>query len=222
MERGPEIASHGYVVVGVSHWDAFGTVFPDGTYLRGEDAGTLVVTTAGFQDRVRDLRFVLDQLEEWNRTDAIFTGRLDLTNVATMGYSWGGGVAGEVARLDDRCTAAIVLEGYMQNADDLVRLGLNKPTLSIYADPLGIPGSELLLFNKVPHDAIWFQISSTTHLRFLDYYWFGSSAQIPGFRETMRTMNAYTLWFLNKCLKGSTDPMPALADYPRIINFKQK
>jgi dienelactone hydrolase len=222
MERAPEIASHGYVVVGVNHWDAFGTVFPDGSYLHGENAGTFVITTAGFQDRVTDLRFVLDQLEEWNRADAMFAGRLDLTNVATMGYSWGGGVAGEVARVDERCKAAIVLEGYFQNADDLVRLGLTKPTLSIYADPIGIPGQELLLFNKVTHDATWFQISSTTHLRFVDYYWFGSSAQIPGFREAARTMNAYTLWFLNKYLKGGQDPMPARADYPRVINFKQK
>jgi hypothetical protein len=37
-----------------------------------------------------------------------------------------------------------------------------------------------------------------------------------------RTINAYTLWFLNTHLKGSTDPMPALADYPRVINFMQK
>jgi len=221
MERGPEIASHGYVVVGVNHWDAFGTVFPDGSYLHGENASSFSVTTAGFQDRVRDLRFVLDRLEEWNRADAMFAGRLDLTNVATMGYSWGGGVAGEVARVDERCKAAIVLEGYFQNADELVRLGLSKPSLSIYAQPISLPGQELLLFNRVTHDAIWFQVTSTTHLTFLDYYWF-SPTQIPGLREAMRTMNTYTLWFLNKYLKGSTEPMPALADYPRLINLKQK
>ena len=52
--------------------------------------------------------------------------------------------------------------------------------------------------------------------------WFASSAQISGLREAMRTMNAYSLWFLNRYLKGSPDPMPALANYPRIINFKQK
>lgn len=222
MERGPEIASHGYVVIGVNHWDAFGTVFPDGTYLHGENADTFVVTADGFPDRVWDLRFVLDQLEEWNRGEAMFAGRLDLTNVATMGYSWGGGVAGEVARVDERCRALIVLEGYLQNAEDLVRFGLAKPSLSIYADPLGLPGRELLLFNKVTQDALWFQVSATTHDRFLDYYWLGSSAEVPGFREAARTMNAYSLWFLNKYLKGRNDPMPEPADYPRVKNFKRK
>jgi hypothetical protein len=80
----------------------------------------------------------------------------------------------------------------------------------------------LQLFNKTTHDAIWFQVTATAHLTFLDYYWFAPSAQIPALREAMRTMNAYSLWFLNKYLKGSTDPMPALKDYPRVINFKQK
>ena len=32
----------------------------------------------------------------------------------------------------------------------------------------------------------------------------------------------WTLWFLNKYLKGSNDPMPRTADYPQIFNFKQK
>jgi hypothetical protein len=35
-------------------------------------------------------------------------------------------------------------------------------------------------------------------------------------------MNAYIFRFPNKHSKGSNDPMPALADYPRVINFRQK
>jgi len=141
-----------------------------------------------------------------------------------MGYSWGCGVAGETARVDERCRAAISLEGYFVLAVEqaLASVGLGKPLISICAQPLTYPGQALQLFDKATHDAIWFQVTSMTHLRFVDYYWFGSPAQIPGFREAMRTMNAYTVWFLNKYLKGSTDPLPALTDYPRVINFKQK
>ncbi len=40
--------------------------------------------------------------------------------------------------------------------------------------------------------------------------------------ELARTIADYTLWFLNKLLKGSTDPMPQPADYPQLFNFKQK
>ena len=35
-ELGPHLASHGYVVVSVDHYDVARTVFPDGTYLQGE------------------------------------------------------------------------------------------------------------------------------------------------------------------------------------------
>lgn len=38
----------------------------------------------------------------------------------------------------------------------------------------------------------------------------------------LSTATPAALGFLNKHLKASTDPMPALADYARIINFKQK
>lgn len=41
-------------------------------------------------------------------------------------------------------------------------------------------------------------------------------------QEVNRTVNAFAIWFLNKHLKGSTDPMPGLQDYPRVFNFKQK
>ena len=56
----------------------------------------------------------------------------------------------------------------------------------------------------------------------VDWYWAWSPENVAGGREVARTINAYTLWFLNKHLKGSNDPMPALADYPQVINFQQK
>ncbi len=215
VERGPDLASHGYVVVAADGTDVFATTFPDGTYLKGDS--NLGVTGAGFQDRIQDLRFILDQLGKWNQTDPDFANRLDLNNVATMGFSWGGGVAREMARIDERCKATIVLEGYFQNTPNL---SLPKPSISIYAQPINLPGSEYLLFNLATHDAIWMQITATVHSDFCDYYWYYNRP--ASVREAVRTINAYTLWFLNKYLKGSTDPMPALADYPRIINFKQK
>jgi hypothetical protein len=49
-----------------------------------------------------------------------------------MRFSWGGGAVADFCRLDDRCRAAIVLEGYLQNVPELVQQGLFKPLLSIY------------------------------------------------------------------------------------------
>ena len=56
----------------------------------------------------------------------------------------------------------------------------------------------------------------------MDGYWVSFPGDLDRSREIVLTLRAYVLWFLNQHLKGSTDPMPALADYPRVINFKQK
>ena len=216
-ERGPYLASHGYVVVTADPIDSYGTAFPDGSYLHGD--GSQCPTDAGFQDRVKDLRFLINLMAELNANDTFFTSRFDVGNVATMGFSWGGGVAGEVARTDSRCRAVIILEGYWQNAGTLLASGLRQPCLSIYQGGAG----DSSLFRKLTQDAIWFQIRGPTmHDQFSDYYWLAAPDDLDGGREIARTISDYTLWFLNKYLKGINDPMPRLEDYPRIINFEQK
>ena len=55
-----------------------------------------------------------------------------------------------------------------------------------------------------------------------DFYSLLEPYRLDTGREAARTITAYSFWFLNKYLKGSTDPMPAIANYPRIIAFKQK
>ena len=56
-----------------------------------------------------DLRVVLNELEQWNRTDPLFARRLDLTRVATMGHSFGGGAEAEAARTEDRVKVLLLL-----------------------------------------------------------------------------------------------------------------
>jgi dienelactone hydrolase len=216
-ERGPYLASHGYVVVTADPIDTCGTPFPDGSYWHGDSS--LCPTDTGFQDRVKDLRFLINLLAEWNASDPAFAGKIDTDHVATMGFSFGAGVAGEVARTDARCRAVVVLEGYFQNAGTLLAYGLQQPCLSIYRGGAG----DSSLYNKLTHDAIWFQIRAPiVHDQFSDYYWLAAPNDLSGGREIARIISDYTLWFLDRHLKGNIDPMPALTDYPRIMNFKEK
>jgi len=55
-----------------------------------------------------------------------------------------------------------------------------------------------------------------------DFYWYLYPNYLATGREASRTIADHSLWFLNKYLKGSNDPMPALADYPRVINLQEK
>jgi len=214
-EKAENLASHGFILVAMDHYDSWGALLPDGTLWL--PATSAPMTEAGLQDRVRDLAFVLDELTKWNEHDPLFAGRLDVNRVAAMGFSWGGPVAAEFCRVDPRCRAAIPLDPG-GNSGALMTMGLQEPLLQINRSD----NSDYTLFGKAAKDACWFQISSTQHLNFDDSYWWSFPDNLAAARQAARTVNAYTLWFLNKYLKGSTDPMPVLANYPRIINFKQK
>jgi dienelactone hydrolase len=213
-EKAENLASHGYILVGIDHFDTAVPVFPDGTV---GNVSTASMTTAGFLDRVRDLSFVLDELVKWNGNDPIFAGRFDLTRVAAMGISWGGWVAPEFCRVDARCRAAILFGPGGPNGD-LMLSGLQKPFLQINPSD----DSDNVLFTKAVHDAIWFQVSSTQHLNFDDMYWAIFPGSVAASREAARTVNDYTVWFLNKYLKGEVGPALPLPGFPRVINFSQK
>ena len=212
--RAPHLASYGYVVVAMDHSDAWATLSPDGTCLHGDGSSS---SPAGTQDRIQDVELVLDQLPRWNDGDPILAGRLDLGHIATMGWSWGAEMAGEVARIDARCKAAIFLDELFSFVPELVRFGLQKPVLMIYAE-YGDP----LLALKNTQDAVTFQITSIIHVQLEDHYWLGVPGDLADSRETARTLNDYTLWFLNKYLKGINDPIPPPKDYRLVRNFKQK
>ena len=121
-----DLASHGYVVVGVDHpYSSSITVFPDGRIARrkfsgGEDyssesAFEAFISVANEQVEIRsqDATFVLDQLEKLNAPGSsdILAGRLDLTRVGLLGSSFGGTSAAETCWRDRRCKAGVDLGG---------------------------------------------------------------------------------------------------------------
>ncbi|MCL4178671.1 MAG: hypothetical protein KJ072_13125, partial [Verrucomicrobia bacterium] len=217
--KAQELASHGYVVVWVTHYDATWACLPNQRVTYQTD-DQVPFTAPGLLDRVQDLRFVLEQLQQWNQVGGEFTGCFDLEAVAAIGFSWGTYSAAEFCRLEPRCRAVIQLDcdAGAETAPDLVRLGLQKPILILNrADNFKTD-----LYDKATEDAVWAQISGSAHANFSDGYWVNFPNDLDRSQEIVLTLRAYVLWFLNKHLKGSTDPMPALADYPRVINFKQK
>jgi len=213
-ERAENLASHGYIVVATDHSDTLGVVFPDGSYHTAVAGNT---SDTGLNNRVADLSFILDQLEAWSRDDPVFAGRLDPDRVAAMGMSWGGATAAEFCRVDSRCRASVLFDPGAFSATTLSQ-GLLKPAMTMNRADNADSG----VFSKSVPGSVWLQITSTEHVSFSDVAFIYTGYSMPSICEADRTVDAYTLWFLNKYLKGSTEPMPALADYPRVINFKQK
>jgi hypothetical protein len=121
-----ELASHGYVVVGIDHpYSSRIVAFPDGRIAHRKFSGNEdysseaaveeFVKTADQQVELRaqDARFVLDTLEHLNRSDpdGLLTGNLDLDRVGIFGFSLGGGTAAQACWLDRRFRVGLNMGG---------------------------------------------------------------------------------------------------------------
>jgi predicted dienelactone hydrolase len=124
-----ELASHGFIVVGVDHpYDSDMVVFPDGRGVHSRKENTFLVFDSSeeyrksaeeveydLQVRLADFLFVVDQLEVWNRAGGSdrFSGHLDLNKIGAFGHSFGGAVVSEACRKDPRLRAGINIDGWM-------------------------------------------------------------------------------------------------------------
>jgi dienelactone hydrolase len=126
-----ELASHGYVVVSISHsYEAFITLLKDGEVAAGDASQVKALTDeargpataidkAPVLDRsldvwIKDTRFVVDQLPVLDRAGAPteLVKAMDTRQIAFTGMSFGGAVAPLACAEDERCKAAVNLDGF--------------------------------------------------------------------------------------------------------------
>jgi len=132
-----DLASHGYVVVGVdAPYRSDIVVFPDGRVIRRTEQNDLEAYPDQELPRVApklltawvsDISFALDRLTMLNASDPSgkFTGHLDLTRVGIFGHSFGGAQATQFCHDDSRCRAAIDIDGALFG--NVIREGVPKP-----------------------------------------------------------------------------------------------
>jgi predicted dienelactone hydrolase len=218
-----ELASHGYIVASVDHIDCACTVFPNAL---GVVYPPSVSDATMFQSRTNDMKYLLGALVQFDSSDAVLAGRLDLGKVAAMGWSWGGTTAAEIARDDDRVSCAALLDPGLTNVPALAAVGLQKPFLtmsSTLANPPGLPTTAQFtawssnFFYLAVTNATWFQVSNANHPNFSDWSWSMNSG--PGTRGASLAIGAGTLWLFDTYLKGEAPPFPTNTE---IINVHRK
>jgi predicted dienelactone hydrolase len=111
------LASHGYIVVGVdSPFFSSAVKLPDGRIVKNESQRNRRKGAREEEAAVQaqDLIFVLNELEWLNKNDPEkrFTGRFDLKRVGVFGHSRGGFAAPHACLLDRRFRACLNLDGY--------------------------------------------------------------------------------------------------------------
>jgi|AGTN01.2.fsa_nt_gi Predicted dienelactone hydrolase len=244
-----DLASHGYIVVGPSYtYNSPGVVFPDGRVvsrdynysLIGDDyinfslsyyenAKQWAAHNADVERReAEDVSFVLDRLEQLNKTDALFKGKIDMDRVGTFGHSLGGAVSIASAELDDRIKAAADLDGALYHDTNLMkpamllergsRIGYDR-SYDVVNQRLLTPeqfeemkaiwdGSEYKVYSNPP-TAYYVGINGTEHNNFKDYGPLGipiGIGKIDG-RYATRIIDAYLLAFFDKYLNGIDSPL---------------
>jgi len=123
-----------------------------------------------------------------------------------------------MCRTNDRCRAAVIMDAYGQGANELVRLGLQKPYLMMTRQA----DSGLSAFFNKATDAVWFVLSNTEHASFA--YGYETTDPSIANRDLQLTMKAYILAFFNKYLKNEDNRLldgPS-TNFPRVVSFQKK
>ncbi|GAA3837975.1 lipase [Saccharothrix violaceirubra] len=194
-----DLASHGYVVVSMSHTHESRWVeFPGGRMVEGTVAGDAGTFGTALDVRVADTRFTLDELTRLARganpdaeRDPLprgLSGALDLTSVGVLGHSYGGFTAAETMYRDRRFDAGVNLDGGIAiggdgEPGDAAKHGLDRPFMLVGADSTDpATGQRSAHTHLDPSDPSWalfwanqrgwkrdLHFSGAAHLGFTDY-----------------------------------------------------
>ena len=141
-----DLASHGYIVVAMSHTYTTPVVaLSDGRVLRmseGDSSPLLDATQSLDELNIAleeivfpvwhdDMLFVLNQLDALN-ADSILAGHMDVSRIGAFGHSFGGAISLESAFQDDRILGAINMDGAMFG--EVVEQGLTIPAMIMRSD----------------------------------------------------------------------------------------
>ena len=229
------LASHGYIVVGVDH-PYFASAFrlPD-----GRTVGTLSSPADRQRDvitQAEDLSFVVTVLERLQGSTPAtrLAGRLDLRAVGVFGHSRGGFASPHACRIDRRFKACVNLDGYSMTPA-VMDSGIVQPFMLVEESAPWDPpptDSELAASHMTRAEAVAeaarasAQFEATlsrmsggaylvmspgaVHMSFSDVA-FISPKRFPAarqdFRRTIEITNAYLLAFFDKYLRGRAAPL---------------
>ena len=221
-----QLASHGYVVVGVQHtYGAVITVFNDGTIARNNpsalprdapDAEYELAARKLVHQWAGDLGYATDFLEAQNDdSGSPFYKSLDLSRLGVYGHSTGGGAAIQFCGTDSRCRALLGMDPFMRPVSaDVLENGVSQPAFFMFsqrwADDVNSRNNALFhqFVSNVPETLGVISIDGTAHYDFSDLPLLsplaprlGLKGPIHGNRVTA-IINDYLVSFFDRILKG--------------------
>ena len=209
-----EIASHGYIVVGLNHpYDVAAVELSDHKIAQFyKEQGSLdrsanqVFIAGRIKVRTLDVIFALHQLEDLN-INSPFTGMLNLKSVAVAGHSLGGITASEACKADSGFHACLNFDGLQKGgpfSTEETALPPKQPFMFITKESQLHP--KLIEKFKSMKESYWVVIHGASHDSFTDTRLLQPSLLPLANQEDrfMYLIQTYTLAFLDQTLKGQT------------------
>jgi dienelactone hydrolase len=174
------LASRGFIVVATNHpSDSLVSVFPDGHELKftpywpaEADRRTQGVAIGKFAEEVlvRDVRFVLDQLQEMNLHDHFWHAQLDLSKVGIAGHSMGGTTAALATKEESRILAGVNLDGstYPGMNGDVRPIPVHKPFLFLATEEHASGESRAREYVGSESNTYYVVVTGADHMSFTD------------------------------------------------------
>jgi predicted dienelactone hydrolase len=226
---GEDLASHGYVVVGL---DIATSANPEHCAGRNDDedcATKIMAPLTGGIGRA------IDHLQQLANSDERFKSKLDLTRVGVFGHSFGGAQAAQFCSQDTRCKAGINIDG--RPFGTVISTGIPVPFMFLLSDhgtPKDVVSQRILsqiqaIYDRQPHDSrLRMVIHGSHHFTFSDD---GALLKSAVFRGVLRVfaglringrrqveVTAYAVrTFFDEYLKGAADSRGMLATVPEIV-----
>lgn len=206
-----DLASHGYIVVGVNHpYDVAAVALQDGRVAQFVDgpmsfAGREEWTRERIAERTADLLFVLNQLQTLNGGgDALLSGRMDLDHVGVMGHSLGGITAAQACQAAAAFAACLNLDGLQRGGPFSAAADptpTNQPFMMITKER-ELPPALAALFAAVPSGSYRVVLPEADHDSFTDGPLLRPALRPNQAEEILSQVRAYTLAFFEQTLRG--------------------
>ena len=222
-----QLASHGYVVVGVQHtYGAVVTVFDDGTIAKNNPAALPRGAPDEEYDTAAhklakqwsgDLAYALDFMTQQNGdSSSPFFKTLDLSLVGVYGHSTGGGAAIQFCATDNRCKALFGQDPFMRPvATEVLESGVIQPAFFMFSqrwhdDTNSLNNRQFKPFLEKSSEAFGaVYIQGTSHYDFSDIPLLSPLASKLGLKgpingkRVITIVDDYLLSFFDMTLKGN-------------------
>lgn len=160
----------------------------------------------GLRERIADVRFLIDELEEMNRGSGMFAGKLDLERLGVIGLSYGGTTAYRVCLVDKRIKAGVNMDGFTASCG-MLGANLTQPFMFMLSE--SNRGMNYFFYNKAEDATYTITIAGAAHSNYSDVSLVGGFMKLIGQlgkidgNRCVKIFNDYILAFFDKHLKGN-------------------